>query len=48
MKVKLLNRTRVYLSAGSIVNVDEQEAKRLLAYRLAEPVAEKAKKEVKK
>lgn len=42
MKVKLLYDYKVFLSAGTEIEVNEREAERLLAFGMAEKKAEKA------
>lgn len=44
MKVKLTRDTAVKLLKGEVVEVTEQEARRLVAFRLAEEVKETKKK----
>ena len=44
MKVRLLNDTIVRFAKGSVLEVSEQEASRLIAFRNAEPIEEPEKK----
>ena len=48
VKVRILNNTRVNLPKDTVVEVSEQEAKRLFAFSIAEKVEEEPVKPVKK
>lgn len=52
MKVKLIHDTLVRMASGTVLDVSEAEAKRLIAFNNAEPVTEakpaQAKKATKK
>lgn len=48
MKIKLLRDTVVRFQGGTVIEVSEEEAKRLIAFRNAEPVKETKKPAKKK